>query len=283
MTRRRDIERRRHSLAEIRSIMNSMRTLAYLETRKLDRFLAAQHAVVESIEVAAADLLACCPEILPAARSTTPVCVVIGSERGFCGDFNHALQRSMESTVQAAAPGCPLLVITGHRLSALLEDDPRVAQRLDGAGVLEEVAPLLGELVRVLTALQAQHGPLTVLCLYHNSTGGIAMQKLLPPFQQLHIEPAAYPQPPDLNLAPQALLGELAEHYLFAALHEILYTSLLVENRQRASHLQGAVQRLDDQAETLARQANILRQEEIIEEIEVILLGAMDAGDQPQP
>ena len=46
MTRRHDLEHHRNSLAEIRDIMNSMNTLAYLETRKLSRFLDAQHAVV---------------------------------------------------------------------------------------------------------------------------------------------------------------------------------------------------------------------------------------------
>jgi len=39
MTRRRTLERHRHSLAEIQGIMNSMKSLAYLETRKLTRFL----------------------------------------------------------------------------------------------------------------------------------------------------------------------------------------------------------------------------------------------------
>lgn len=280
MTRRLDLERRRHGLAEIRNIMNSMRTLAFMETRKLERFLAAQHAVVASIETVAADLLACCPEILPVKQPTTPVCVVLGSERGFCGDFNHTLQQAMASTLQAEAPDCPLLVVAGRKLYTLLEDDARVSERIDGAGVLEEVTPLLNRLVAVLAALQQARGPLTVFCLYHGSDGAIAMQKLLPPFRHLQVEPAHYAHPPVLNLAPRDMLGELTEHYLFASLHAILYASLLGENRQRATHLQGAVQRLDEQAEGLARQANVLRQEEIIEEIEVILLGAMDTETQ---
>ena len=71
MTRRNKVQSHRRSLDEIRSIMNSMKTLAYMETRKLSRFLDAQHAVVQSIEAVAADLLGFHPEILPETGQTT--------------------------------------------------------------------------------------------------------------------------------------------------------------------------------------------------------------------
>jgi F-type H+-transporting ATPase subunit gamma len=77
-----------------------------------------------------------------------------------------------------------------------------------------------------------------------------------------------------LTLSPTAFLLELTEQYLFAALHEMLYTSLMAENHNRVTHLEGAVRHLDEKSEQLARQCNALRQEEIIEEIEVILLSA---------
>jgi F0F1-type ATP synthase gamma subunit len=48
----------------------------------------------------------------------------------------------------------------------------------------------------------------------------------------------------------------------------------MAENRNRVTHLEGAANHLDDELNELARQYNTLRQEEIIEEIEVILLSA---------
>ena len=74
---------------------------------------------------------------------------------------------------------------------------------------------------------------------------------------------------------------ELTEQYLFAALHEIVYTSLMQENNHRVAHLERAVRRLDEEAEDLTRKCNALRQEEIVEEIEVILLSATSLGDRP--
>jgi F-type H+-transporting ATPase subunit gamma len=67
---------------------------------------------------------------------------------------------------------------------------------------------------------------------------------------------------------------QLSDHYLFAALNEILYSSLMAENQRRVRHLDGAVDHLDARSAELARQSNARRQEEIIEEIEVILLSA---------
>ena len=80
--------------------------------------------------------------------------------------------------------------------------------------------------------------------------------------------------PPVINLPAAALLANLSEHYLFALLHGMLYGSLYAENHQRVTHMEGAVTHLDEEAERLNQRFNALRQEEITEEIEVILLNA---------
>lgn len=279
MTRRREVERHRHSLGEIRDIMNSMKTLAYLETRKLGRFLSAQHAVVKNVEDAAADFLAFYPDTLPAVRETTPVYLLIGSERGFCGDFNHAILRQLETTLQMNAAVVPLLLV-GRKLHVLMENDARVAALVDGASVVEEVANTLSQLVHELTTVQRKRGPLSLYGLYHSAEDGIVMQNLLPPLRHLLRPERPLLHPPELNLSPRQFLLDLTDHYLFAALHEMLYASLMAENQLRVSHLDGAVQHLDEESADLARRSNALRQEEIIEEIEVILLSAtgLDEG-----
>ena len=55
MAQQRQIEQLRQTLAEIQNIMNSMKTLAYLETRKLNGFLDAQRSVVTHIDTVARD------------------------------------------------------------------------------------------------------------------------------------------------------------------------------------------------------------------------------------
>ena len=282
MTRRQDLQHHRHSMGEIREIMNSMKTLAYMETRKLARFLDAQHAVVRSIEDAAADFLSFYPEALPEVDETTRVYLLIGTERGFCGDFNQSLVRHLESTLETDPVGKPLLIAVGHKLHSLMENDTRVAALIDGTSVVEEITVVLNRMVHALSSLQQQHGLLTVYGLYHGGNDGIVMQKLLPSFQHYPHQSPRFPHPPLLNLPPAEFLLELTEQYLFAALHEVLYTSLMAENHNRVAHLDGAVKHLDDESSELARQCNALRQEEIIEEIEVILLSASSVDEDWQ-
>jgi len=276
MTHRRDLEQHRQSLGEIRNIINSMKTLAYMETRKLERVLASQQKVVGSIEETAADFLSFHPDTLPGSEETAAVYLLIGTERGFCGDFNHALLKKLNDTRPPDTTGEPAVISTGHKLRVLLEDDKRVAAALNGACVVEEVTTVLSELVDELTRLHISQKAINVFCIYHDNEDGITVKRLLPPFEGFTQKRQQYSHPPQLNMAPQDFLTELSEQYLLAVLHEILYTSLMAENYKRVTHLEGAVKHMDEESEKLARQCNALRQEEIIEEIEVILLSASD-------
>jgi F-type H+-transporting ATPase subunit gamma len=280
MSRRRELEHHRHSLGEIREIMNSMKTLAYMETRKLARFLPAQQTVVKSIEAMAADFLSFHPGIPAEAAETMPVFLMIGTERGFCGDINRALMDRLAAVRHAEKAVQPRLLAVGHKLHPLLEDGDRVAAFVDGASTAEEVPAVLKRLVHELSLLQSGGLSLTLYGIYHDDNG-IAMNRLLPPFQhQLHTPPS-HPHPPLMNISAEELLIDLTDHYLLAALHQILYTSLMVENRRRVTHLEGAVKHMDEESSDLMRQCNRLRQEEIIEEIEVILLSSAKLDDGP--
>ncbi|MDD2677715.1 MAG: F0F1 ATP synthase subunit gamma, partial [Methylacidiphilaceae bacterium] len=80
--------------------------------------------------------------------------------------------------------------------------------------------------------------------------------------------------PPLLQISPRHFSEDLVETYLLAGLHEAIYSSLAAENRKRMEHMQNALDRLDKRIAELTGAANRLRQEEITEEIEVILLSA---------
>jgi F-type H+-transporting ATPase subunit gamma len=273
MTRRRELEQHRHTLGEIRDIMNSMKTLAYIESSKLRRFLDAQRAVVAHIENIAADFLGFHAGTLPRAQQATAVILLLGSERGFCGDFNEALLRQLESHLQENSIDTPRLIVTGNKLGNRLRGDPRVVAYVDGANVVEEAENSLTLIINTLTGLQDEEGPVSLTVLYHDSNKEqIVTAEVLPPFEQYRESAPQFSYPPLLTLPPEAFLAELIDHYLFAALHEIMYVSLMAESLQRVQHLNGAVQHLDEKSANLQHQSNALRQEEIIEEIEVILL-----------
>jgi F-type H+-transporting ATPase subunit gamma len=270
MSARREVEHHLHSLDEIREVMHSMKILATMETHKLARFLAIQQRQVANIEAMAADLLSHFPAARPEATPSVHGYVLIGSERGFCGDFNDRIAHALPPS--GVSEQADAILAVGHRLNAHLDEQTVSVTALDGAGATEQVASVLDALAQSIATVQQAHGPLSLTVIYHGHEGGEVRQRaLFPPFEAL---PAIAHSglPPQLQLSPSELFAALLDHYLFAVLSEVLYTSLMAENQKRVQHLEAALRHLDERREDLARRSRALRQEEITEEIEVILM-----------
>ncbi len=288
MTAYRDLEQRLHSLGDIRGIMRSMKVLSLLESRKLARFLESQQRVVESLEQVAGDYGDHFSLHPPESHLSCRVLLVLGAERGFCGDFNETLLHAMQRESDATEALAVRIIGVGGKLEPLLEKEPRTLARIHGPVVAEEVASTLNQVVDTLTEHQAKVGPFALTVLHHDiNHPEVRVREVLPPFEQLEHRAPKRPYPPLLHLTPEAFLAELTDHYLFAVLNEMFYTSLMAESHRRVQHLDGALDRLDRQVGELSRRRNQLRQEEITEEIEIIMLSTEEmahsmaaAGDE---
>jgi F-type H+-transporting ATPase subunit gamma len=279
MSKRRDLETHIRSLNEISEIMNAMKNLSLMEVHRLNRFLDTQRRVVAGIEAAAADFLLFHPELCPGEEEFRNVHLLLGSERGFCGDFNESLVRALENNVRSVRD--LTLVVIGGKLGAKLTDDARVTAFLDGPSVVEEVDSVLMKLMETITALSAPShagGPLRLTVFHHDPAGENVKISGLRPFQKREQKNIRFAHAPLLYLQPQVFVTGLAEQYLFAALHELLYSSLMAENQRRMQHMDSAVRRLERTSAELWQKRNILRQEEITEEIEVIMLSVQALG-----
>lgn len=269
MSRHLALLRQRDVLAEIQGIMTAMKNLSLLELRKLNRLFAQPQRVAATLEAMAADLDAFYPLSPP--PQPLKLVVVLGSERGFCGDFNERLL-TLTATVELAEAR---LVLVGRRLAARCVADPRVLAVLDGPMVTEEAPRVLARLVQELNRLllESALSPTHLGLIGHDSEEGAPQLRRLFPIP-VPAEPPRFSHPPRLYLTPEQLFAALLEHYLFAVLQQWLYSSLLAENRRRLQHLDNAIRRLERTNADLERQYQILRQEEITEEIEVIMLSA---------
>lgn len=274
MSRRRELSRRLASLTDIAGIMSAMKGLALMETRILQEFLGAQRRMVSSIELSAAQFLFWHAELMPSPPSPSRLCVLVGSEQGFCGDFNETLLKQWER-VAAQRDITSRWVIIGRRLANRIDSAEPILQ-LPGASVADEVPNVLLRLTRELERLildDASQGS-GVSVLYHcDATGEIRLRHLLP-FCDLPQLISPSPFPPELNVSPAEFLYGLTGHYLYAALNEVLYSSLMAENRQRHAHMDSALNKLDEDRNRLRLAYNAQRQEDITEEIEVILLSS---------
>lgn len=273
MSKRRDLQRHLRSLGEIKEIMNAMKNLALMEMHKVARRLETQHRTVESIEAAASDFLSFHRYPPSGEEPARDVHLLLGSERGFCGDFNEALAEAFQAHDKLGDD--PVLITIGNKLSSRYAGDSRVIARLPGPSALEEVEAVLLSLMATLDTWQAEQRPTGALrfTMFHHrpEEPGVKTTRL-DPFSEWAPLPRRAAYPPLLNLEPRLFLTKLAEHYLFAVLHELFYQSLMAENQQRVQRMDFAVRRLDEKCGELLRQFNSVRQEEITEEIELIML-----------
>jgi F-type H+-transporting ATPase subunit gamma len=277
MSKRRDIENHIRSLGEISEIMGAMKNLAVMEIQKLSRLLSAQERVVTSLQEAGTDFLTFYPEALPREENGRILYLVIGSERGFCGDYNYKLLATVRERLQLGGDKDPLLCTVGRKLAARVPDNLDTAVSVEGPSVAEEVQSVLIQVMDHIHELQRREPSdrsLAITVVSHVlATDGVATQTLRP-FEVSPGRSARFTNPPLLNLPPRAFLAELVELYFFSLLHKIFYSALLAENRARVSHLEGAIQRLERETSELEMKRNMLRQEEITEEIELLMLSA---------
>ncbi len=277
MSRQNTLRHHLRRLDEIKEIMNAMKNMAYLETRKLAGRLTNLQQMREELEQLATDFLCHHPYPTEFTQAGPQIRLLFGSERGFCGDFNERLLASLPPE----ANGDAQLLAVGRKLGSRLDQvQPGGINTLRGAEVAEEVTPLLEQLLAALTDLQPAPGGLRLFAFYHDASSNQPVNRaLLPPFLPLQPPPRVMAPgpgtcPPLLGLSPDGFFYQLVDHYLFVALHDIAYQSLMAENSARIQHMTGAIRRLDEHAEELTRQYHRARQEEITEEIEVILLNS---------
>lgn len=278
MTARRRLEQRLEALSEISEIMESLKTLSLMETRKLLNVLQCQRRVIDGIEAVARDFLAFHPAFAEPRSFGSRIWIVIGAERGFCGDFNEALVGAAERQAAAEPGGGTTFVAVGRKLVGALGDRLRPAAVMDGPSVVEDVPQALQGVVEITNRLVGGPRPMTLGLLHHDDDAGtIRVRSVLPPFGGPKTATAAWRTPPRLYLSPERFYADLVDHYVFASLHQAFYLSLMAEHQRRFRHLDGAVTHMEDRIAELGKKRNALRQEEITEEIELILLSSRSA------
>lgn len=265
------VQHRRHlgALRDIRDIMAALKNISLTENLRLRRFLASQQRVMEGIEYAMRDFLYHYPQTLPGRDAAVDIILLIGSERGFCGDFNETLLEQIDETAQQR-----YLVAVGEKLCGKLDEMRIPAEAVAGLSTVEDVPDVLLAVVDKLREITARHGPMQLTIVHHRYDGSNQEVLRHQPFRDLTATDTHRGYPPLLNVAPEIFFPQLLDHFLFAVLHSVLYSSLAAEHQLRLQHLQGAIEHIDRQCAVLTQHYNNLRQELITEEIELIVLSA---------
>jgi F-type H+-transporting ATPase subunit gamma len=275
MSQRREIDRRLATLGDVAEIMGALKNAAMVETVRLRRYVPAQQRVARTVEQATQDFLVHYPQALRAPEGAGRIFLVVGSERGFCGSYNEDLMAALQRERARGAEAEAVVVAVGRRLASRLSQRMPLAAVVEAPTVADEVQPAITRLIAALEGLPVVGGrplPLVMSVLYHESAGHGSEVQVREPFRAFADQGLRFADPPRLYVDPLAFFRELTDHYLFAVLHELFYSALLAENERRLQHLEGALRRVDRTREELTLRGNALRQEEITEEIEIILL-----------
>jgi F-type H+-transporting ATPase subunit gamma len=132
---------------------------------------------------------------------------------------------------------------------------------VDAAAAVDRLLHALG------AARQLMPGEAGVMICYRDETAARS-ERLLPLLATMANTHAFLPmlQEPAKRVAEQVMT-----HYLFHALLARLLHAIRVENRMRLTQMENALRHLERSGEGLLLQRNRLRQEEIVEEIEVMV------------
>lgn len=262
MSRRRELEARLALFGELDGIMNAMRSFALVELRRLAQREPAQRQARDTLDLALRELAGALPAPEPAAGD---IWIVLGSARGFCAGLNEEVLRYSQTHGGAALA----TIAVGERLAALM---PATAIAVAGAaGAADVVATLdrvLAAVGQARTRIGARAGPHAGLVVCGRAAGAVASTRLLPLPRPAAMQPAQAP----LTLgAPLETALAVAEHYLFHTLLGLLCEALREENHLRLMQMENARQHIEHASDDLTSRRNGLRQEEIVEDIELSL------------
>lgn len=258
MTLRREIEGRLALFEDLAGILGAMRSFALAELHRVTRREEAQQQAVQELTGTLQDMAAFLP---PQVDAGNDIWLVLGSVRGFCGSFNE----DVVSAWQAGGGAGHLTIVVGERLASTMPDDAQLIQVRGAEGGLDAAMTIDRILAAVEQARGAAKGPHgLVACLRDDK--GTRVQRLLP----LPVATGKTPMPPLVNEPAALVASRVAEHFLLHMLLALLLRSIRVENYMRLMQMENALQHLEHGSEDMTRQRNRMRQEEIVEEIELM-------------
>ena len=262
MSQRHLLEERLSLYDDLSGIVGAMRNFALSELSKAVKREQAQQNVVKELE----NVLSVISEGFstykeaPLVQHKDDVWLLMGSVRGFCGSFNEDVVRFWKAQSSAKGP----VILVGERLHNVITDVESLLL-IDGAESCLDTVSVIDKLIQVIQGVSYKNNVGLIVCF--RDKGAVKSQRLWPLADNLlnpkHPAPMTY-------AALDEVIVDVAEHYLFHKLLIALLQSILEENHLRLIQMEAALRHLDEGRYDLVLKRNRLRQEEIVEEIELM-------------
>jgi F-type H+-transporting ATPase subunit gamma len=261
VSQRREIEARLALFDDLAGILGAMRSFALAELHRVVRREEAQREVVEALKRSWHGVAPFLP--MPAAPDRD-IWLLLGSVRGFCGSYNEEVVRAW----QAGAGERAATIVVGERLATVMPAGAPFEAVAGAQGGLD-AAPAIDRILAALAkAREAGDGATFGLVVCLRDEEATRTERLLP----LPAAPRGG-EPPLMNEPPSKVAAGVAEHFLFHGLLAALLRAIRAENAMRLMQMENALRHLERGGEDLRLRRNRARQEEIVEEIELMTGG----------
>lgn len=261
MIRRRELEAKLALYQDLSDILGAMRSFALTELHRIDQREEAQAYTASVLFEALNDMA---PSLPNKEEIEGDVLLLLGSVRGFCASFNEDILTFWLAQRRNAAA----TIVVGERLASIMPEDeqavfvPGAVNCADAILVIERILSAHSQTVEVL-------GLNFGLAVVFRDIDGVHLKRMWP-IQPENTRGAK--ELPLTNEPPAYVAVNVAQHCLFHMLNSLLLRSLHTENYMRLMQMESAVKHIDEKTEVLLSQKNRVRQEEIVNEIELILM-----------
>jgi len=281
------VKRQISTTKDLHSIVKTMKALAAVNIRQLERAVESLVDYNRTIELGFRVLLSRHPETGLSARDAprnTLGTVVFGSDQGMCGPLNDQITAyaigKMNHTEISSDERRVLAV--GVRTAARLEDAGQVVEATHPVpSSTAGITPMVQQVLLHIERWHSSQGIDRVVLYYceHQSRASYAPKSvdLLPIDHDWlkNIQTQRWPTHvlPMVTMQPTELFSDLVRQYLFVSLYRAFAESLASENASRLSSMTGAERNISDRITALTTQFHHQRQMTITEELLDIAAG----------
>jgi len=262
-----------NTLKDIKDIVSSMKAFANFTIQKSKKELPYVREYQNSVEDSIAYMITLFPELKELKRvSGKSLYVLFGSEEGLCGAFNEKIFAFIEQEIED-----DYLIVVGRKANdEAVERKLNILWATDGASKIESIQNRVTDLAYYLGNLYEREDIENLFLVYakliNNTTFIVKKEKILPPdFEKF--EKYIKVKEPLLYLDKHDILDDLIEEYLLISLYRAFIESISSENQARLQNMQNAEQHIKKLSIDLHEELNILRQEEITNELMEIISG----------
>lgn len=270
---------------DITSIVRTMKALSAVSIHQFENAERAMSTYAETVDLGLSAVLrdqrarGLVPLGQPLGAGGRDAMIVIGSDRGLCGQYNEVISRF---AIDRLAGGHMMLGVVGARVAARLDASGHTADTVLGVpGTVEGFTATVQSLILIIDKWMDAQDVRRVWLLHNhrkprNAAQPVARQLLPIPTDYLaDRRDTKWPHPgiPFFRMDTAALMPWLIKERLFVLLYRALAEALASEHATRLAAMQNAERNLQERQETLNAAFRQKRQETITRELMDLVAG----------